>query len=66
MISYLHEHYDRDIDERLIACAPDRKGHDRRYAVDPGKIRAELDWRPQVPFEQGLAGTIDWYVGRGR
>lgn len=66
VISYLHEHYDRDIDEQLIACVPDRKGHDRRYAVDPAKIRVELGWRPQVPFEQGLAETIDWYAGRGR
>ncbi|WP_225102127.1 dTDP-glucose 4,6-dehydratase [Streptomyces sp. CoH27] len=39
----------------------DRKGHDRRYALDDGKIRRELGYRPQVPFEQGLAETVEWY-----
>ncbi|WP_426567187.1 dTDP-glucose 4,6-dehydratase [Angustibacter sp. McL0619] len=39
----------------------DRKGHDRRYSVDISKIRQELGYTPQVPFEQGLAATIQWY-----
>ena len=39
----------------------DRKGHDRRYSVDIGKISAELGYAPQVPFSQGLADTIAWY-----
>jgi dTDP-glucose 4,6-dehydratase len=39
----------------------DRKGHDRRYSVDIGKISAELGYAPQVPFEQGLADTVAWY-----
>jgi dTDP-glucose 4,6-dehydratase len=38
----------------------DRPGHDRRYAVDSGKLRA-LGWQPQMPFETGIAATIDWY-----
>jgi dTDP-glucose 4,6-dehydratase len=38
----------------------DRKGHDRRYSLDYGKVRA-LGYRPQVPFEDGLADTIAWY-----
>ncbi|KQX69908.1 dTDP-glucose 4,6-dehydratase [Angustibacter sp. Root456] len=39
----------------------DRKGHDRRYSVDITKIADELGYAPQVPFEQGLADTIEWY-----
>jgi dTDP-glucose 4,6-dehydratase len=39
----------------------DRKGHDRRYSVDITKISDELGYAPAVPFEQGLADTIDWY-----
>lgn len=38
----------------------DRPGHDRRYAVNSNKLRA-LGWKPQVPFEEGIARTIDWY-----
>jgi dTDP-glucose 4,6-dehydratase len=40
----------------------DRPGHDRRYAVDSGKIRAELGWRPARDFYGGLADTVDWYL----
>jgi dTDP-glucose 4,6-dehydratase len=39
----------------------DRRGHDRRYAVGEGKLRAELGWAPVHDFEQGLSGTIAWY-----
>ena len=40
----------------------DRPGHDRRYAIDPTKLRAELGWRPvHTDFAEGLAATIDWY-----
>jgi dTDP-glucose 4,6-dehydratase len=42
----------------------DRKGHDRRYSVDITKIGTELGYVPQVPFEQGLADTVDWYRNR--
>jgi dTDP-glucose 4,6-dehydratase len=47
--------------QSLIAHVADRPGHDRRYAVDSTKIRAELDWEPSVAFEQGLAETVRWY-----
>jgi dTDP-glucose 4,6-dehydratase len=39
----------------------DRLGHDQRYSVDISKIRAELGYEPKVPFEQGLADTVEWY-----
>jgi dTDP-glucose 4,6-dehydratase len=48
--------------ESLISFVPDRPGHDRRYAIDMGKIERELDWRPQVGFEDGIAQTVDWYL----
>ncbi len=46
----------------LIKHVTDRPGHDRRYAIDAGKIMKELGWKPSVSFEQGLAQTIDWYL----
>src|SRR5205814_4199158 len=46
----------------LIRHVTDRPGHDRRYAIDCAKIEAELGWRPQVTFEQGLRETVAWYV----
>jgi dTDP-glucose 4,6-dehydratase len=45
-----------------IAFVEDRRGHDKRYAIDAGKLKAELGWEPQVTFEEGLALTIDWYL----
>ena len=42
----------------------DRLGHDLRYSVDIGKISSELGYQPQVPFEQGLADTVEWYRTR--
>jgi dTDP-glucose 4,6-dehydratase len=61
----------KELTERLLnACGAgwemveqveDRKGHDRRYSVDSSKIRTELGYAPEVPFEQGLAETVAWY-----
>lgn len=48
--------------ESLIEHVPDRPGHDRRYAIDMSKISAELGWRPQVDFSDGIARTIAWYL----
>ena len=48
--------------ESLIQHVPDRPGHDRRYAIDSGKIRRELGWRPQADFTTAFQKTIDWYV----
>jgi dTDP-glucose 4,6-dehydratase len=46
----------------LITYVTDRPGHDRRYAIDAGKIKRELGWTPSRNFEQGLADTVDWYL----
>ena len=46
----------------LITFVADRPGHDRRYAVDAGKIRAELGWEPTESFESGLRQTVNWYL----
>jgi dTDP-glucose 4,6-dehydratase len=44
-----------------VQMVPDRKGHDRRYALDISKITTELGYEPLVPFDEGLASTIKWY-----
>jgi dTDP-glucose 4,6-dehydratase len=46
----------------LINYVKDRPGHDRRYAIDCGKIERELGWKPTVRFEDGLRETVEWYV----
>jgi dTDP-glucose 4,6-dehydratase len=61
----------RELTERLLTATgrdgsfirrvADRKGHDRRYSVDIGKISRELGYRPEVGIEDGLAATADWY-----
>jgi dTDP-glucose 4,6-dehydratase len=45
----------------LIKFVVDRPGHDRRYAIDPAKMEAELDWKPLVGWEEGLQKTVRWY-----
>jgi dTDP-glucose 4,6-dehydratase len=46
----------------LIRFVPDRPGHDRRYAIDPGKIEGELGWRASESFESGLERTVEWFL----
>ena len=48
--------------ESLIRHVQDRKGHDRRYAIDPTKIHDELGWLPETKFADGIKKTIDWYL----
>lgn len=48
--------------EDLIAFVDDRPGHDRRYAIDAGKIASTLDWEPRETFETGLVKTVNWYL----
>lgn len=47
---------------RLMTFVKDRPGHDRRYAIDAGKIERELGWRPAYTFERGIRETVRWYV----
>ncbi len=47
--------------ETLMTTVTDRPGHDRRYALTSEKIEREMGWKPQMPFEEGLASTVDWY-----
>ncbi|EJP31783.1 dTDP-glucose 4,6-dehydratase [Selenomonas sp. FOBRC9] len=47
--------------EELISYVEDRKGHDRRYAIDPAKIGRDLGWQPETSFEDGIRSTIRWY-----
>ena len=47
--------------EDLITFVEDRKGHDRRYAIDSSKIKNDLGWEPSVTFEEGIQKTLDWY-----
>lgn len=49
-------------DESSIKFVEDRKGHDRRYAIDFSKIKNELGWEPQVTFEEGLQKTVAWFL----
>ena len=48
--------------ESLISFVKDRPGHDRRYAIDSGKLKSQLGWRPGETFECGIARTVDWYL----
>lgn len=46
----------------LIEFVTDRPGHDRRYAIDAGKIERELGWKPAETFETGIRKTVQWYL----
>jgi dTDP-glucose 4,6-dehydratase len=48
--------------QRLITYVTDRPGHDRRYAIDAGKLERELGWRPAETFETGIRKTVQWYL----
>jgi len=48
-------------DGSYVERVADRKGHDRRYSVSINKIRSELGYSPQIPFDQGLADVVQWY-----
>ena len=51
--------------DSLITFVRDRAGHDLRYAIDSSKLRHELGWRPEMPFEQGIRQTVKWYLANG-
>jgi dTDP-glucose 4,6-dehydratase len=49
--------------KKLITFVKDRPGHDRRYAMNTGKIGRELGWAPRETFQTGIRKTIEWYLG---
>lgn len=50
------------INDTLITYVKDRKGHDRRYAIAPDKIKREVGWTPDTKFEEGIKSTVKWYL----
>jgi dTDP-glucose 4,6-dehydratase len=48
----------------LQTFVQDRAGHDRRYAIDASKIKADLGWAPREDFRSGLEKTVRWYLGK--
>ncbi len=53
---------DQNRRDTLVSFVPDRPGHDRRYAIDASKIKAEIGWTPQETFETGIRKTVQWYL----
>lgn len=62
IINFLHDNLDENINEDLIRFVQDRKGHDRRYGIDPSKITSDLGWVPETKFDSGIITTIRWYL----
>lgn len=62
IISYIHDKVDSSVDDKLIEYVDDRKGHDRRYGINPEKINKELGWYPETRFEYGIIKTVKWYL----
>lgn len=52
----------KNISNDLITFVQDRKGHDRRYAIAPDKIKREIGWVPDTRFEDGIRRTVQWYL----
>ena len=50
-----------NVSKDLITYVEDRKGHDRRYAIAPDKIKKEVGWEPETMFEEGIKKTIAWF-----
>ncbi len=62
IINYIKENVDETVGEHMITYVTDRKGHDRRYGIDPQKIKDALGWYPETPFEEGIVKTMKWYL----
>lgn len=52
----------KNVSRDLITYVEDRKGHDRRYAIAPDKIKKDIGWEPETTFEEGIKKTIAWYL----
>jgi dTDP-glucose 4,6-dehydratase len=65
LIEIVAEEAGRSVDSirSLITYVKDRPGHDRRYAIDCSRIKAELGWKQGVSFDEGLRATVRWYLG---
>ena len=62
IIQYIKENVDSEVGEHMIKYVTDRKGHDRRYGIDPTKIKEALGWYPETTFEVGIKKTLKWYL----
>lgn len=62
IIDYVKENVDSTVGEHMIKHVTDRKGHDRRYGIDPEKIKNDLGWYPETTFEVGIKKTLKWYL----
>lgn len=62
IIEYIKENVDPEVGEHMIKYVTDRKGHDRRYGIDPTKIKDALGWYPETTFEVGIKKTLKWYL----
>lgn len=62
ILYFLNQYVDSAINEDLICYIEDRKGHDRRYAIDAKKIQQEIGWMPNTTFDEGIKKTITWYI----
>ena len=55
-------HFTKFSYKELITFVDDRPGHDKRYSIDSSLIKSELNWKPLIPFDEGLKITVEWYV----
>jgi len=62
IINYVNKNVDKAVTDKLMKYVMDRKGHDKRYGIDPTKIKNELGWEPETTFEIGIKKTIKWYL----
>ena len=62
ILEYVKENVDPAVGEHMMKHVADRKGHDRRYGIDPEKIKRDLGWYPETTFEVCIKKTIQWYL----
>jgi dTDP-glucose 4,6-dehydratase len=62
IVDYMFKYVDKEVNKSLITFVTDRKGHDRRYAIDASKIKETLGWQNKTTFKVGIEATIKWYL----